>query len=242
MAARSAAELPPEGEKLLAASPEDFVAERTRVVRELREAGREEEAGLVAALKKPPLVVLAVNRAARDRPQAARDAGDAAERLREAQLAGDAEAYRGARDDLERASGLLAEVAAARLSRGKDATEAMRRRVADLLRAATADERARGLLLRGSLVEELEAPGFAPFEGATFGAGTRQGGGRGRAKASERGRREERRRARQRELQVELERAQDELRTAERALKDTERDRDRAARAVASIEAKLDRL
>ena len=238
MSAGSAGELPPEGERLLAAAPEDFVAERTRVARELREAGRDEDARAVSELGKPPLVVLAVNRAARDRPQAARDAAEAAERLRKAQLAGDAAAYGSARDDLERASGLLADVAAAQLSRGKHATDAMRRRVADLLRAATADEQARALLRRGALVEELEPAGFAPFEGATFGTGGRRGG----AKASERDRREERRRAREQELREELERAQDELHAAERTLKEATRERDRAARAVASLESKLDRL
>jgi len=237
-----AGELPPEGERLLAATPEDFVAERARVVSELRQAGRDEEAGAVSELRKPALVVLAVNRAARDRPQAARDAAAAAERLRKAQLAGESEAYETARHDLERASGLLAEVAVARLSRGKQATEAMRRRVADLLRAATADDRARELLLRGALVEELETTGFAPFEGAIFGAGKGRGRGGGGAKASKRDRGAERRRARERELHDELEGARGELRAAERAVKDAERDRDRAARAVASIESKLDRL
>ncbi len=238
MNAGSAGDLPPEGEKLLAAAAEDFVAERARVVRELRGAGRDDDARVVSELRKPSLVVLAANRAARDRPQAARDAADAAERVRKAQLAGDADAYRAARDDLERASGLLAEVALAQLSRGKHATEAMRRRLADLLRAATADDGARALLLRGALVEELETPGFAPFEGAAFGAAGRGGG----AKSAGRDRREERRRAREQELRDELERAQEELRAAERALNDAERGRDRAARAVAAIEAKLDRL
>ena len=232
-----AAELPREGERLLAAAPEDFVAERARVARELREEGRADEARLVAELRKPPLVVLAVNRAARDRPQAARDAADAAERVRAAQLSGDAEGYRKARDDLDRASGLLAEVATARLSRGKAVGEAMRRRVADLLRAAAADDGARDALVRGALTEELEAPGFAPFEGASFAAPASR-----RAKPPERDRRAEKRHAREQELRAELELAKRELRAAERTVTEATRERERAERAVASLEAKLERL
>jgi hypothetical protein len=235
--ANPAEDLPPEGERLLAVAPEEFVAERARVAGELREAGRKDEAQRVADLRKPPLVVLAVNRGARDRPQAARDAADAAERVRKAQLSGDADAYREAREDLERASAMLAEVAVARLSRGKQASDTMRRRVNDLLRAATADDGARDALVRGALVEELEAPGFAPFEGVSFGGSARRG-----AKTPERDRREERRRAREQELQEELARARGELRAAERALAEATRERVRAERAVASIEAKLDRL
>jgi ketosteroid isomerase-like protein len=78
----SSGTLPPEGERLLAVAPENFVAERNRVARELKDAGRAEDAQAVAALKKPPAVVLAVNRAARDRSAATRDAVKAAERVR----------------------------------------------------------------------------------------------------------------------------------------------------------------
>jgi len=231
------AELPPEGERLLAVAPEDFVDERKRIVHELRDAGRQDDAQLVAELRKPPLVVLAVNRAARDRPQAARDAAKAAERVRKAQLSGDAEAYRQARDDLEGASALLAEVAVARLSRGKQAGEGMRRRVSDLLRAATAQDGAREDLVRGALVEELEAPGFGPFEGASFGSPSSRP-----KKAPQRDRRDEKRRALERERRKGLVRAKKELRAAERQLAEATRERDRAERVVSSIQAKLDRL
>jgi hypothetical protein len=236
--AERAEELSPEGEKLLAATPEEFVSERARVARELRDAGRGEEARLVSELRKPPLVVLAVNRAARDRPQAARETAEAAELVREAQLSGDAEEYRRGRDDLERASALLAEVAIARLSREGSASEAMRRRVNDLLRAAAADDGARKALVRGALREEIEAPGFSPFEGTVF---ERPRSGR-KAAAAKVDRRKERQRAREREMREELERAQVELQAAERRFADAERDRDRAKRAVESIRAKLDRL
>ena len=79
-------ELPADAEGLLAVAPEDFVAGRKRVVKELRDADRTADAEVVARLRKPPPVVLAVNRAARARPQAAKDAARAAERVRKTQL------------------------------------------------------------------------------------------------------------------------------------------------------------
>ena len=227
--------LPSEGERLLAVSPEEFVAERNRVARELKDAGRADDAQAVAALKKPSPVVLAVNRAARDRSAAARDAVKAAERVRKTQLAGKPDEFEAATADLERALGLLADVAVAMLSRGKNASEAMRRRVNDLLRAALAGEDSREALARGVLVEELEASGFSPFEGMAV--PQRRGG-----RSPKTNRSDERRRAREQQLREELAGAEEALRDAERTLADAVTERDRAARAVEAARTKLDRL
>jgi hypothetical protein len=232
--AHSPGTLPPEGERLLAVAPEDFVAERNRVARELKDAGRAEDAQAVAALKKPSAVVLAVNRAARDRSAAARDAVKAAERVRKTQLAGKPDQFESATTDLERALGLLADVAVAMLSRGKKASEAMRRRVNDLLRAALAGEESREALARGVLVEELEASGFSSFEGMAV---PQRGAGR-----SPKSRSDERRRAREQQLREELARAEDALRDAERTLSEAVRERDRTARAVDAARSKIDKL
>jgi hypothetical protein len=232
----SSGTLPPEGERLLAVAPEDFVAERKRVAGELKDAGRDEDAQAVAALKKPSAVVLAVNRAARDRSAAARDAVTAAERVRKTQLAGKPDQFESATADLDRALGLLADVAVAMLSRGKTASEAMRRRVNDLLRAALAGEESREALARGVLVEELEASGFSSFEGVAV-PQRRRTGGAPKTNASA-----ERRRAREQQLREELARAEESLRDAERTLADAVRERDRAARAVDAARSKLDKL
>ncbi|TML21901.1 MAG: hypothetical protein E6G11_13005 [Actinobacteria bacterium] len=232
-------QLPSEAERLLATAPEDFVRERGRVAQELRGAGRPEHANAVAALRKPSGVVLAVNRAARDRPQAARDAADAAERVRTTQLSGKPEAYRKATEDLERALGLLADVAVARLSRGKPASDATRRRVNELLRASVAEDEARKALVRGVLLEEQEASGFAAFEGLAV---RPESGRRSAAGTSQRERRDEKRRAREKELHQELARAQKTLEVAQRSLDEATREHDRASKAVASIQTKLDRL
>ena len=159
-------ELPPEAEKLLAIPPDGFVAERKALAKKLRDDGRAEEAAVVEGLRKPTAVVFAVNRAARDRPKPAQAAADAASRVKESQLGGDAEAFRAALGDIDDALDLLANVAVAHVApSGKSASKAMRRRVRDLLRSAVADDDAREALARGALTEELDAPGFSPFAG-----------------------------------------------------------------------------
>jgi hypothetical protein len=232
-------DLSDEARHLLAASPEDFVAERDSVARELRQAGRAEEAHALARLKKPSAVVLAVNRAARDRPQAARDAARSAAEVAKMQLSGDAEKYAKARKDLDSALALLAEVAVARLSREKPATEAMRRRVAELLRSAAADSDARAALERGVLQEEGGAAGFSAFEGMAAPPPKRRAQASGAKKADKR---EKARREREQRLEAELAEAEDALEAAERALAAAERERDKAARSVKTASERLERL
>jgi hypothetical protein len=231
--------LPPEGERLLAVAPEEFVTERKRVAQELKDGDRAEDARAVAELKKPSAVVLAVNRAARDRSAAARDAVKAAERVAKTQLAGKPQEFERAKAELERAVGLLADVAVAQLSRGKSASEAMRRRVNELLRAALAREDSRKALARGVLVEELEASGFSPFEGVSA---PRRGGASARGRSAKPSRSDEKRRANEKQLRAELADAEDALRRAERRLDDAQRERDRAAKAVGTVRSKLAKL
>ena len=230
--------LPAKAKQLLAAAPEDFVAERKRLADELRKAGRDDDASAIEALRKPSAVVLAVNRAARDRPQAAKDAVTAAEKVAKTQLSGDADEYRKALKELEDALGLLAEVAVANLSRTKPATEAMRRRAADLLRSASADPEAREAMQRGVLQEEGEAAGFSAFAGMS--APTRRRSASSQTKEAER--KEKTKREREQRLEEELAQAEDALEAAEKALAAAQRERDKAARAVGSASERLERL
>jgi hypothetical protein len=233
--------LPPESEKLLGVAPNDFVTERDHLARELREAGRADDAAAVAALRKPSAVVFAVNRAARDRTKAARAAATAAARVEKAQAGGDQESFRTATRELDESLDLLSEVAVAHVApSGKKPTDAMRKRVYDLLRRAVATKETREALGRGALLEEQEAAGFAAFEGmaATKPTSKRAGG----AKATRANRREEGRRKREKALRDELKEAEQALGEATRAARDAERERTRAERAVASVRAKLDRL
>lgn len=229
--------LPPDAEPLLAVRPEDFVEERAALARSLRADGRDAEAEAVASLKKPPAVVFAVNRAARDRPRAARDAADSAARLATAQLQGDRETYATAAGDLERSLDLLLEVALAQLSRGdRPATETARARVRSLLRAAVSDEPSRDLLVRGALPTEVESAGFGAFAGMPLperkaGGGAKQQSGKKRRRANTR--------QQKRVLSARVREARSALRSAEKDLRAAQSRRDELAERLAALEEEL---
>ena len=231
--------LPQEAEKLLAVEPDRFVAERDRVVRRLRSEDRGGEADTVAGLRKPTVVVFAVNRAARDRPKAAAGAAEAARKVRETQVAGEPESFRKAAAELETALDLLAEVAIAHVApRGKPPTDAMRRRVRDLLRTAVADDDAREALVRGALTEELETVGFSSYAGMDSAPAKQQ---RKRAGPSRADQQETKRRERERALEERLAKAEQRLQDAAKAAREAERELKAAERAVTTIRAKLGR-
>ncbi len=229
--------LPQEAEALLAVSPGDFVEERKRVARALRDEGRPEDADAVAALRKPPPVVLAANRAARDRPQAARAAARAAERVAKTQLGSDPESYRAAVAELDESLDLLAQVALAQLSLGgKPPTDSVTRRLRDLLRNAVADESARAALSRGVLRDEPGTAGFGAFAGVAPSSGRKPPTKAGEAR---RKRDEQKRREKERALRDELARAEKALNEAKREEREATRARERAEKAVASVRSRL---
>jgi hypothetical protein len=233
-------ELVPDAERLLAGAPEAFVAERKALAQTLRDEGRTDDAATVEKLRKPSKVVFAVNRGARDRPKAARAAADAAERVKELQLGGDADAFQQAIRELDDALDLLTDVAVAHVAeKGRAATESMRHRVRDLLRSAVADDDAREALARGALTEELEAPGFSPFAGMPQRAPSRPRKRRGPTRAEQR---EAQRKERALALRDDLERAEGELEAATKAAREAERVRARAEREVESLRKQLARL
>ena len=230
---------PAEVEKLLAVRPDEFVDERQRLARELRDAGRSDDAATVAQLRKPSPVVLAVNRAARARPKAARAAADAALRVKKTQVGGDPAVFRETLAELEDSLKLLADVALAHVApSGKRPTEAMRRRVRDLLRNAAADDQTREALARGVLIEETETAGFAPLAGMVKAPAR----GKRSAPTSRTKPQDEKRRERERALRDELGRAEQDLDEATRSARAAERRRKSAEQAVASIRARLERL
>jgi hypothetical protein len=229
-------ELLPEAEKLFAVAPDRFVAERKALAETLRKDGRAEDAAAIEGLRKPTMVVTAVNRAARDRPKAARGAADAAVSLKEAQVGGDQDAFRKAVGELDDALDLLADVALAHVApQGKGASEAMRRRVRDLLRSAVADDEAREALARGALTEELDAPGFSTFAGMTVQPTTRKK----KAGPTRAEQREAEKQARAEALREELRQAEEELDVATKAARDAERARARVEKQVESMRKKL---
>jgi len=231
--------LPQEAERLLSVEPNRFVAERDQLVRTLRSEDRRIEADTVAALRKPTVVVYAVNRAARDRPKAAVGAADAARKVKEAQIGGASESFRNASTELDEALDLLAEVAVAHVApRGKTPSDAMRRRVRELLRTAVSDDDARESLARGTLTEELEAVGFSSYAGMAPAPPREERKHSGPSRAEQQ---EARRREHEHALKQELAKAERRLQDAAQAVRKAERESKAAERAVASIRTKIDR-
>ena len=230
--------VPPEAERLLAVTPDEFVAQRQQLVRTLCDADRTDEADVVASLRKPTVVVFAVNRAARDRPKAARAAREAALRVKETQVGNQPAEFRRALGELESALDLLAEVAVAHVApRGKAASDAMRLRVRDLLRSAVADDEAREALVRGVLTKELETVGFSPFAGIVPAPSQRPKRTAGPSRAEQQ---KAKQRERLRALREELAEAEHRLQEAARAAHHAERERKAAERTVDSLRAKLE--
>jgi hypothetical protein len=223
-------ELPKEALGLLSATPDTFVEERTRLARKLRDSGRREDAALVAGFHKPAAVVLAANRAARSRPNIAKEAARAAKRMK-SQLGTDPEARQAVDTNLA----LLEEVALTFLAKeGKSPTDTVRRKLQDLLRNAMADDAARDALARGVLADEPEPAGFGVYAGAKLGRATRSTKAEPKKSADR-----EKQRERERVLRQELESAERRLRDAEDAERAAARERARAERVVESARAKL---
>ena len=155
-------------ERLYGLPLRDFTSARNALVRELRKAGRKDEAEEVRALKKPSASAWAINQLARAHPTKVAELVKAGDALRKAQrdvLAG----KRGADvRDARRAQGLLVDdlVAEAReslaASAGK-ATPSVAQRISTTLRAASTDPAAAKLLRQGCLTEDVESVGFGPL-------------------------------------------------------------------------------
>jgi hypothetical protein len=172
-------------DQLHAVPLEDFVAERKRLAKELRGAGEREAAAELAKLPKPSAPAWALNRLAREEPDAIGAWLDAAEALREASENAD----RSSGDELRAAMAahreatrtLLAAVRDRTRPNGRELSESMLDRVRDLLQAATADPGAAERLRAGRVVEgdEEEAALPAAAESGEDAATGRAAKGRG---------------------------------------------------------------
>jgi hypothetical protein len=147
------ATVPPEAEQLYGLPLEDFVGARNELAKELRGAGRREEADQVKGLRRPPAALWAVNQLARAHEADLGKLLEAAERVR----GGDIEAAHDVSSGVDRlarsARGVLA-------GGGHAASDATLQRVAATLRAAAADPAHAEALREGRLTEEVEAAGF----------------------------------------------------------------------------------
>jgi hypothetical protein len=223
-------------DELYAAPLADFVAERKRLARELREGGDRPGAAEIAKWPKPSPAAWALNAVARDDADLLGDWLAAAGSLREASAApGGGDALRTAMAAHRTATAGLLEAAGARAG----LSEAMLDRVRALLQAATADpalaealEAGRVDEPRGGEAEPAAAPPRSVEEPARPAAPAKTGDRR-RAQAA---RREQEERAREEERRAELER---QLAAATEAL---DEHREKAAAAHASSAAAEERV
>jgi hypothetical protein len=157
-------ELEEELDRLFAAEPATFVAERDRIARELRTEGRGEEAEQVKSLRKPTVSAWAVNQLARQKRREVDLLLDASHRLRQAQqglLAGkDPKIFDEARQSQREALGKLRRAASDILAAADRESETTLNRIMRTLQAAAVAPEGRELLARGRLTGDLEASGF----------------------------------------------------------------------------------
>jgi hypothetical protein len=150
--------LVPDADRLFAVPLEDFVAERKRLAKELRDGGDREAAAVVAKLPKPTPPAWALNPLAREEPAAIGAWLDAAEELRDVSAAPGAglrEAMAAHRDATRT---LVAVVRERARPGGKPLSEPMLERVRELLQAATVDPEVAAALRAGRVVEGEDTP------------------------------------------------------------------------------------
>ena len=147
-------------DELYAVRPEDFVAARTALVKELKADGRKDDAAAVAKLRRPSVAAWALNQVAREKPDLVETAIDAGEQLRaasDAAVAGRPGELRAATAAERTAANAVVKAAAAHLGARADATAPA---LLATIRVAALDEEVADQLRRGVLVTEQEQPGF----------------------------------------------------------------------------------
>jgi hypothetical protein len=238
-----------------------FVAERAALAKQLREAGRRDEAAEVAKLRKPSVAAWAVNQLMRTQSAAAAELFAAGDAVRVAQAdvlaaRGDARTLRDAGERERDAVAGLVETARGLLSAdGSDLSESTRERVADTLHAAALDDAAREQVRAGRLERELRHAGLGLGDGATgalvaapakapaVGAGKQRSAAdreAGRRAVEERAAAAATREKARRQARAAVAKAAKREERAGHALRAAEERRDRAAAALAGAEEALD--
>jgi hypothetical protein len=155
--------------ELYGAAPEDFVAERKRLAKELKAEGQAEDAQELAKVRKPTLSAWALNRLTRDERRDVDLLLDSGHRLLQAQagvLRGDArDAFEQAqRTEREAIARLVHEAEQLLVDRG-GASATVLEQIAASLHAAAVSEHGRELLAAGQFTEPLTLEGFDTVAG-----------------------------------------------------------------------------
>jgi hypothetical protein len=231
-------EAPPDVvDELYGAPPDEFVARRDALAKELRKSDRA-AADAVKKLRKPSVSAAAVNQLARRSPDDVEALLAAGEALRQAQLGGgDRDAIRAAaQDEREAVEKLVGEA-------GKLSPAALEE-VRETLHAAATDEETRELVRRGVLTEARRAVGLGGFGAAADAPAP--------APAKKKSATEQRRKEAERERKAEAERerkaeaerrraAKERVKQARAAVREAERELERRRRELERAEADAQR-
>jgi hypothetical protein len=157
---------------LFGVPPDEFVAARDALARELKEAGRADAARSVKSLRRPTVGIWALNRVARDHPKEIDSLLEAGAGLRRAQerllKGGSTTDLRGASSKRRAQVAKVTELALAALRQAGRGIDPHREAVAATLEAATVDQEVGDLLRRGRLEREA-TPAVGLGEAAGFG-------------------------------------------------------------------------
>ena len=156
-------------DELYDATPEEFVAERKRLVKELKSAGHVEEADQFTKVRKPTVAAWALNRLARDHRREVDLLLDSGHRMRTAQagvLRGETretfeDAQRIERETIAR----LVRAAGQLLTERGGASQTVLEQIATSLHAAAVSETGRAVLAAGQFTEPLTLEGFDAVAG-----------------------------------------------------------------------------
>ena len=233
-------------DELYAADLEQFVAERTRLAKALRDAGDREGAEAFAKLRKPSVAAWALNQLARRNRREVDLLLDAGHRLREAQagaLAGaDREAFEQARKTEREAISRLTRAAEKLLEERGSASAATLNQIAESLRAAAISEDGREVLARGRFVQPMSSQGFEVIgELAATAPPPARPDRRAAARAEQKRAKDALKEAKE-QLRAAEHEAREAEREAERLTREAERARHRADEARAEVEAAASRV
>jgi hypothetical protein len=247
-------------DRLYALEPAQFVAERDRLVRELRKLDQREEADQVKSLRKPSISAWTINQLARRERRDIDLLLDAGHRLREAQqglLAGeDRKSLDEARRTQRDALASLRQAARRILGEAGHGREATLDRMMGTLQAAAVLSEGRELLARGRLTGDVETTGFELLAPLAEGVSPKQESAKPRPSEKKRtasrkpvSRPPERDAAQERQRQEDRKRVEDARRdfrearaaskAAEKDLREAERNASKARRELAQAEERV---
>lgn len=161
-------------DELWRATPDEFVAVRNQLAKQLKAEGRSDEAETVKKLKKPSMAVWAVNLLARERPVVVADLVELGRQVEaataDAMKGEGADALRELDRQRKHAVGDAAAAAAAVAeAAGLPLSAAMAGRATSTLDNASLAQTTRDLLTAGRVPTELDAPGFEGLAGLDLG-------------------------------------------------------------------------